>query len=70
MINNTLMYVYSAPPTPTTFKYKNLPFAAPEHSLIDMTASCPRCLANAASKPNGSEGEWVNALFFSMNDLF
>ncbi|XP_037805957.1 TRPL translocation defect protein 14 isoform X1 [Lucilia sericata] len=44
-----------APPTPTTFKYKNLPFAAPEHSLIDLTASCPRCLANAASKPNGSE---------------
>ncbi|TMW44369.1 hypothetical protein DOY81_010551, partial [Sarcophaga bullata] len=44
-----------APSTPSTFKYKNLPFAAPEHSLIDLTASCPRCLANAASKPNGSE---------------
>ncbi|XP_034654969.1 TRPL translocation defect protein 14 isoform X3 [Drosophila subobscura] len=43
------------PPTPTTFVYKDLPFAAPEHSLIDLTASCPRCLAKAASKPNGSE---------------
>ncbi|XP_067630004.1 TRPL translocation defect protein 14 [Eurosta solidaginis] len=38
-----------APQTPSTFKYKNLPFAAPEHSLIDLTASCPRCLADAAS---------------------
>ncbi|XP_037950199.1 TRPL translocation defect protein 14-like [Teleopsis dalmanni] len=44
-----------APPTPTTFIYKDLPYVAPEHSLIDSTASCPRCLANAASKPNGSE---------------
>ncbi|KAH8390307.1 hypothetical protein KR200_011837, partial [Drosophila serrata] len=43
------------PPTPTTFVYKDLPFAAPEHSLIDLTASCPRCLAKAASRPNGSE---------------
>ncbi|XP_023036923.1 TRPL translocation defect protein 14 isoform X1 [Drosophila willistoni] len=43
------------PPTPTTYVYKDLPFAAPEHSLIDLTASCPRCLAKAASKPNGSE---------------
>ncbi|XP_001986996.2 TRPL translocation defect protein 14 isoform X1 [Drosophila grimshawi] len=43
------------PPTPTTFVYKELPFAAPEHSIIDLTASCPRCLAKAASKPNGSE---------------
>ncbi|XP_037953200.1 TRPL translocation defect protein 14-like [Teleopsis dalmanni] len=48
-----------APPTPTTFIYKDLPYVAPEHSLIDSTASCPRCLANAASKPNGSEGECV-----------
>ncbi|XP_054740755.1 TRPL translocation defect protein 14 isoform X2 [Anastrepha obliqua] len=44
-----------APPTPSTFKYQSLPFAALEHSLIDLTASCPRCLADAASKPNGSE---------------
>ncbi|EDW62174.1 TRPL translocation defect protein 14 isoform X2 [Drosophila virilis] len=43
------------PPTPSTFVYKDLPFAAPEHSIIDLTASCPRCLAQAASKPNGSE---------------
>lgn len=55
-------FVYLAPPTPSTFTYKSLPFAAPEHSLIDLTASCPRCLANAASKPNGSEGECVHAL--------
>uniref|UniRef100_A0A1S4J1H5 DUF3456 domain-containing protein n=1 Tax=Culex quinquefasciatus TaxID=7176 RepID=A0A1S4J1H5_CULQU len=27
----------------------------PEHS-VDKTASCPRCLAAAAEKPNGSEG--------------
>jgi len=48
---------HTDPPTPTTYVYKDLPFAAPEHSLIDLTASCPRCLAKAASKPNGSEGE-------------
>lgn len=58
------MYVHLiAPPTPSTFKYKNLPFAAPEHSLIDLTASCPRCLADAASKPNGSEGEFTPRVF-------
>lgn len=25
--------------------------------MIDLTASCPRCLAKAASKPCGNEGE-------------
>lgn len=34
----------------------------PEHS-VDKTASCPRCLAAAADKPNGSEGESSNGAF-------
>lgn len=29
----------------------------PEHS-VDLTVSCPRCLAAAANKPDGSEGEF------------
>lgn len=29
----------------------------PEHS-VDLTLSCPRCLAAAANKPDGSEGEF------------
>lgn len=53
----TYTHICIAPATPSTFVYKELPFAAPEHSIIDLTASCPRCLAKAASKPNGSEGE-------------
>lgn len=34
----------------------------PDHS-VDKTASCPRCLAAAADKPNGSEGEFLNYTF-------
>ncbi|XP_055921037.1 TRPL translocation defect protein 14 isoform X1 [Eupeodes corollae] len=35
---------------PTTFKCQQFPFGSPEHSQIDLTASCPRCLASAADK--------------------
>ncbi|XP_017960267.1 TRPL translocation defect protein 14 isoform X1 [Drosophila navojoa] len=45
------------PLTPSTFVHKELPFAAPEHSMIDLTASCPRCLAKAASKPYVNEAK-------------
>ena len=34
-------------------EFKN---SVPEHSVVDLTASCPRCIAAAAEKP-GSEGE-------------
>lgn len=30
----------------------------PHHSDIDLNASCPKCLAAAADKPNGSDGEF------------
>ncbi|XP_055374663.1 TRPL translocation defect protein 14 isoform X2 [Condylostylus longicornis] len=43
------------PETPSSFKHLSLPFVSPEHSIIDMTASCPRCLAAAADRPDGSE---------------
>lgn len=34
-------------------RFKN---GVPHHS-VDLSASCPRCLAAAAEKPNGSDGE-------------
>lgn len=40
------------------------------HSDVDLSASCPRCLAAAAEKPNGSDGEFdsdVPAFFLSHN---
>ncbi|KAL5287524.1 unc-132 family protein [Megaselia abdita] len=40
---------------PSAFKIQQFPFTAPEHSVIDLTASCPRCVAAAAEKPNGGE---------------
>lgn len=36
------------------FKYNGVP----QHS-VDLTASCPRCLAAAAEKPGGNDGECV-----------
>lgn len=36
-------------------RFKN---GVPHHS-VDLSASCPRCLATAAEKPNGSDGECV-----------
>lgn len=30
----------------------------PRH-IVDLSASCPRCLAAATEKPNGSDGEYV-----------
>lgn len=29
----------------------------PLHSRVDLSASCPRCLAAAAERPNGGDGE-------------
>ena len=43
---------------PSVFKHQRFPFGSPEHSVIDLTASCPRCLAAAADRPDGSEGEF------------
>lgn len=36
-------------------RFKN---GVPLHSNVDLTASCPRCLAAAAEKPGGSDGEF------------
>lgn len=38
-------------------RFKN---GVPHHS-VDLSASCPRCLAAAAEKPNGSDGEFSPA---------
>lgn len=35
----------------------------PLHSNVDLSASCPRCLAAAANKPNGGDGEFDLRLF-------
>lgn len=32
-------------------------YGIPMHSVVDLSASCPRCLAAAAEKPGGSDGE-------------
>lgn len=37
-----------------SIRFKN---GIPMHSDVDLSASCPRCLAAAAEKPNGSDGE-------------
>lgn len=37
-------------------RFKN---GVPHHS-VDLSASCPRCLAAAAEKPNGSDGEFTH----------
>lgn len=36
----------------------------PLHSGVDVSASCPRCLAAAAQKPNGGDGECVSTVSF------
>lgn len=37
----------------------------PLHSDVDLSASCPRCLAAAAEKPNGSDGELYDTTFYT-----
>lgn len=37
-----------------SIRFKN---GIPLHSNVDLSASCPRCLAAAAEKPGGSDGE-------------
>lgn len=36
----------------------------PLHSGVDVSASCPRCLAAAAQKPNGGDGECISTVWF------
>lgn len=38
-----------------SIRFKN---GIPLHSDVDLSASCPRCLAAAAEKPGGDDGEF------------
>lgn len=38
-----------------SIRFKN---GIPLHSDVDLNASCPRCLAAAAEKPGGGDGEF------------